>query len=295
MNSLYEQLLSHPLIAYPFFGLIALAVGSLLNVIIYRLPLMLQTTWRAECCNLLQIAEPPPRKMNLFFPRSFCTHCNTMIPFWHNIPVISYCLLLGRCRACRHPISLQYPLVELVCLGLSLLSLWHFGFGIKLLFAAPFIWIMITLFFIDLKHQILPDCLTLSLLWLGLIANTENLFTPLPTAIYSAAGAYLGLWLFIKLFYLITGKIGMGNGDFKLFAAFGAWFGWSMLPLILFVSSLTGALIGIVYLKSNKHTNDTPIPFGPFLCMCGILALLYGDTINFWYLNILLANRFSVF
>lgn len=284
MEIMTELHLLHPLTLYIFLGLFALAIGSLLNVIIHRLPLMLFAEWRAECCNLLQRTETPPQKINLFFPRSFCTHCQTPIPFWHNIPVLSYCLLRGRCRTCQHSISFQYPFVELLSLSLSLLAAWHFGFNSTLLFALPFIWGLITLAFIDLKHQILPDCLTLGLLWLGLIANTQALFTPLPTAIFSATGAYLGLWLFINLFYLATGKVGMGNGDFKLFAAFGAWFGWTMLPLILFLSSFTGAVIGVVFLKINKKSHDTPIPFGPFLCFCGLVALFYGETIVSWYI-----------
>lgn len=282
---MYELLLLSPISLYVILGIFSLAVGSFLNVVIYRLPLMLNAEWRADCCSLLQLPEPEAPKLNLSFPRSFCPSCNTTIPFWHNIPVISYFLLLGRCRQCHAPISLQYPLIELLCLALSLGAAWHFGFGINLLFVLPFIWILIVLFFIDLKHQILPDSLTLSLLWLGLIANTQELFTTLPNAVFSAAGAYLSLWLFIKLFYLITGKIGMGNGDFKLFAAFGAWFGGALLPFILIVASLAGAIIGIIYLKAHQKTKETPIPFGPFLCVSALVALFYGQALMSWYLH----------
>lgn len=270
---------------YAFLGIFSLAIGSLLNLIIYRLPLMLNAEWRADCCNLLELPKPKQTTVNLFFPRSFCPSCKSTITAWQNIPVISYCLLLGRCRHCHTRISMQYPLVELLCMGLSLFTSWHFGFHLSLLVVLPFIWMLLVLCFIDLKHQILPDSITLSLLWLGLIANTQELFTTLPDAVLSAAGAYLALWLFIRLFYLITGKIGMGNGDFKLFAAFGAWFGWTVLPFILVFASLTGAVIGFLYLKRHKKSTATPIPFGPFLCIAGLIALFYGHSIMDWYLR----------
>jgi leader peptidase (prepilin peptidase)/N-methyltransferase len=270
-----------------FLGVFSLSVGSFLNVLIYRLPLMLNAEWRADCCQLLALPAPDAPKVNLFYPRSFCPACQTTIPFWHNIPVLSYCLLLGRCHHCHANISCQYPLIELLCAGLSLFAAWQFGLHLTLLFALLFIWMLIPLFFIDLKHQILPDCITLSFLWLGLIANTQALFTPLPNAVFSAAGAYLSLWLFIRLFYWATGKIGMGNGDFKLFAAFGAWFGASILPFILISASLSGAIVGIAYLSHQKKSKETPIPFGPFLCISGLIALFYGERITHWYIQLL--------
>jgi leader peptidase (prepilin peptidase)/N-methyltransferase len=277
----------YPVTSYVLLGIFSLMIGSFLNVLIYRLPLMLIADWKSECALLLETSEPLHPAINLFFPRSFCTSCQTQIPFWHNIPVLSYCLLRGRCHNCRTSISIQYPLVELCCMLLSIFAAWYFGFGIKLLFALPFIWMLIVLFFIDLKHQLLPDSITLSLLWLGLIANTQNIFTTLPEAVFSAAGAYLCLWLFIKLYYLATGKIGMGNGDFKLFAAFGAWFGGMILPFILIISSLTGAIIGIICLKISGKTKETPIPFGPFLCVSGLIALFYGQSFIHWYMHLL--------
>ncbi|KTD36640.1 type 4 (IV) prepilin-like protein leader peptide processing enzyme PilD [Legionella nautarum] len=268
--------------AYILIGLFALAIGSLLNVIIYRLPIMLLEDWNKEARHLTNSTT----KINLFFPRSFCPKCKTTIPAKFNIPILSYCLLRGRCRQCKQPISLRYPLVELLSCLLALLAVWHFGFNLSLLFALLYIWILIALCFIDLEHQLLPDSLTLGLLWLGLIANNQALFTTLNDAVLSAAVGYLTLWFFIKLFYLFTGKIGMGNGDFKLFAAFGAWFGWTQLPLILLLSSLTGAIIGLIYLKTRSKTRDTPIPFGPFLCFAGIVALFWGKTIIDWYLSL---------
>lgn len=270
---------------YLFIGIVALAVGSLLNVIIYRLPLMLQAEWRKDYCEYANLPHEQGAPINLFFPRSFCTHCNTQISAWDNIPLFSFCLLLGRCRHCKHPIPWRYPLVELLSVALSLLAAWHFGFNGTLLFALLFIWCLICMSFIDLKHQLLPDQLTLGLLWIGLIANTQSLFTTLPDAVLSAAAAYTGLWLFIKLFYLFTGKIGMGHGDFKLFAAFGAWFGWTQLPLILFLSSLVGAVVGIIYLQSSGQSRQTPVPFGPFLCAAGLLSLFMGHELIQWYLR----------
>lgn len=285
VNILNEIISLYPITTYIFFGLICLAVGSLLNVIIYRLPLMLQAEWSTQCHALLELPEASVKKINLFYPRSFCTNCKTMIPSWHNIPILSYAILKGRCRQCHEPISLRYPLVEAACLLLSLLAAHIFGFHFSLIFILLFVWIIICLCMIDLQHQLLPDSLTLSLLWLGLIANTQSLFTTLPNAVLSAAGIYLSLWLFIQLFYLVTGKIGMGEGDFKLFAAFGAWFGWTQLPLILLISTLSGAIVGMIYLKLSKKTRETPIPFGPFLCIAGLISLFYGAEINQWYLK----------
>lgn len=271
------------IVAYSLLSLFSLAVGSLLNVIIYRLPLMLQAEWTSQCHYLLHLPQTQSKKLNLFLPRSFCPACKKPIPAWHNIPIISYCLLRGRCAKCKLPISFRYPCVEILCTGLSILAAYSFGFNLPLLFALPFIWLLICLCFIDLEHQMLPDSLNFSLLWLGLIANTQSLFTTLPNAVLSAAGAYMSLWLLIKLYYLLTGKVGMGHGDFKLFASLGAWFGWTQLPLILLMSSLFGAIIGIIYLKKTKQTKDTAIPFGPFLCIAGLVALFYGGAIIEWY------------
>lgn len=180
---------------------------------------------------------------------------------------------------------MRYPLVEILTLILSLYALFHFGLSLELVFSLLFVWICICLIFIDMDHQLLPDNLTLSLLWAGLIANTMQIYTSLPNAVLSAAGAWLALWSFIQLFYLITGKIGMGHGDFKLFAAFGAWFGWTLLPLTLIMASLSGAVIGSIVLKIKKKNNDTPIPFGPFLAVSGIISLFWGQNIMAWYLS----------
>ncbi len=270
---------------YVVIALFSLAVGSLLNVIIYRLPIMLEREWKQQCYELVGGKEDEQQTINLFVPRSFCPSCKAMVRAWQNIPILSYLLLRGRCYQCKNPISIRYPLIELSTLLLSLFASWHFGFTLQLVFVLIGIWILICLIFIDLDHQILPDSLTLGLLWIGLIANTQSLFTSLPQAVLSAAGAYMGLWIFIKLFYLFTGKIGMGHGDFKLFAAFGAWFGWVFLPLILLLASISGTIIGLLYLHLQGKSKDTTIPFGPFLCVSGLISLFWGHSIVNWYLH----------
>lgn len=285
IDSLFIEL-NAPLL-YTAVAVFSLAVGSLLNVIIYRLPLMLHADLLSECRCLLSLETVAEPKINLFFPRSFCPSCKTRLKAWHNIPVLSYLLLRGRCQQCKTRIPFRYPFVEIITCLLSVYACWHFGFNVSLVFALLFIWIIIALFFIDADHQLLPDCLTLPLLWLGLFANTQSLFTSLPYAVFSAAGAWLFLWLFIKLFYLITGKIGMGNGDFKLFAAFGAWFGWTQLPLILLLSSTFGAIAGLVMLKWQNKDTSTPIAFGPFLCLFGLVSLFWGQQMIHWYLGYL--------
>lgn len=284
-----ELLLSNTSVMVWGIGILSLCVGSLLNVIIYRLPLMQEAQWRQECCELLQIKEKKKTtsSINLFFPRSFCPHCKALVRAWQNIPLLSYLVLKGRCYHCHERISIRYPLIELLTLALSLYATWHFGLTLKLIFGLVAIWILICLVFIDLDHQLLPDSLTLGLLWLGLLANTQHLFTSINNAVFGAVIAYLSLWIFIKLFYLITGKIGMGHGDFKLFAAFGAWFGWALLPFILFMASIMGALIGFIYLKAYKKPKDTTIAFGPFLSISGFIVLFWGERIVSWYLQFL--------
>lgn len=284
-----ELMTNHSWFLYSALALLSLAIGSLLNVVIYRLPIMLQKEWLHEYHQLMNIQNTEEsHQVNLFFPRSFCPACNTMIKAWQNIPLLSYLFLRRRCYYCHTSISPRYPLIELATMFLSLYACWHFGFTWQLFFALIAIWILICLFFIDLDYQLLPDNLTLGLLWLGLIANTQNLFTSLPDAVLSAAAAYIGLWFFIKLFFLATGKIGMGHGDFKLFAAFGGWFGWKLLPLILLFSSLLGAILGSLYLYSYKKSRDTAIAFGPFLCFSGLIALFWGQELFDWYLHFFL-------
>ena len=203
------------------FTSLTLAIGSLLNVVIIRLPVMLQSN-----CNY-----------NLFWPRSFCPDCQTQIKAIHNLPVISFFWLHRQCHACKHAISWRYPIVELLSCIASYITLWHFGWNLYLICSLIFIWFMIAIIVIDYEHQLIPDSLALSLLWIGLFINTHNVFTDSSSAIVGAITAYGFLWIFIKLFYLITGKIGMGHGDFKLFAALGAWFGVNTLPMLLFLAA----------------------------------------------------------
>jgi leader peptidase (prepilin peptidase)/N-methyltransferase len=272
-------------LSYVLLTLFSLVIGSLLNVIIHRLPVMITQDMERECRHYLQLPRTPKKEINLFFPRSFCPKCERTISAVHNIPLLSFFLLKGRCRYCHEAIALRYPFVELLSVVLALLSAWMFGFTFTLLFVLLFVWLLLCLFFIDLEQRLLPDELTLSLLWLGLIANTASLFTTLPEAVLSSASAYLILWGFIRLYYLITGKIGMGNGDFKLFAAFGAWFGWTQLPFVLLLASAGGAVVGFSYLKIKNKEKDTPIPFGPFLCIAALVSLFWGRAIMHWYLT----------
>ena len=265
----------YPWLIWFFLILLFLSVGSFLNVVIHRLPLMLNAEWTADCYAGLNLPPKKTTKLSLAWPGSHCPACKKPLKIWHNIPLLSYLALRGHCAYCNTKISLRYPCVEITCLILSLFAVWFFGWCWSLCLILSFIWILICLFFIDLQHQLLPDVLSLGLLWLGLLINTQNIFTPLSIAVFSAAGAYLSLWLFMRAYLLIRGKVGMGHGDFKLFAAFGAWFGWSAAPLILLVSSISGILIGFIYLKATRQSYQTPIPFGPFLCIAGIITLFY--------------------
>jgi leader peptidase (prepilin peptidase) / N-methyltransferase len=271
---------------------LGLLVGSFLNVVIHRLPRMLERQWRAECEALggtvtatvqVTASVTPPMRYNLIAPRSACPSCNTPIAAWHNVPVLSWLLLRGRCASCGAPIGIRYPLVELLTGLLTALVAWKFGFGLPALLAMVVTWFLIAAAIIDLEHQLLPDSLTLTLLWLGLVASLLTLATPatsLPvdprSAIIGATAGYLSLWAVYHLFRLATGKEGMGYGDFKLLAALGAWLGWQMLLPIVLASAAVGALTGIALILLRRHDRGVPIPFGPFLAAAGWLALMWG-------------------
>ncbi len=270
-------------------GLFGMLFGSFLNVVIYRLPIMLQARWKAECRSLLAdapdaaAAPPPPASFNLVFPNSHCPHCDSPIRAWQNIPVVSYVLLRGRCHHCRHPIGWRYPAVEILT-GLAVAAcVAHFGLGAQALAAAVFSCVLIALTVIDLDHQLLPDNLTLPLLWLGLALNSAGLFTDLPSAVWGAIAGYLTLWGVYWLFRLVTGKEGMGYGDFKLLAALGAWMGVSHVPLIILLSTATGSILAGLWLLAKHRSGNTTIPFGPFLAIAGWIALLQGDALIGWY------------
>jgi len=266
---------------------LGLVVGSFLNVVIYRLPLQLQNSWRHDAMDFLgQKPDAESKKFNLVYPPSRCPSCEALIKPWHNIPLISYLLLKGRCKSCAEPISLQYPAVELICGLLTVAVVYHFGFTVQAAWAMLFTWVLVALTGIDVNHQLLPDSLTLPLLWLGLLVNISSTFTPLVDAVVGAAAGYLVLWSVYWAFRLITGKEGMGHGDFKLLAALGAWLGWQQLPMIILLSSAVGALIGTVGILLYGREKQAQIAFGPYLAIAGWIALVAGEKITRSYLQL---------
>ncbi len=266
--------------------ILGLAVGSFLNVVIYRLPLMMQNRWKAECCELLEQPQSPSPTFNLLKPDSHCPHCQTPIKPWHNIPLVSWALLGGKCAKCRQPISPRYPSIELASGILSGIIALTFGPGLLTAGLLLLTWALISLTMIDIDHQLLPDNITLPLLWLGLLVNAQNFgLTDLRSAVIGAAAGYLVLWGVYWLFKIVTGKEGMGYGDFKLLAALGAWMGWQQLPLIIILSSFVGAAIGIAGILIQGRDKNIPIPFGPYLAIAGWIALIWGDTIMGSYLQ----------
>ncbi len=273
------------LIPAAFSAVIGLLIGSFLNVVIHRMPKMMQR----ESDNYVahESGKPLPHtdRYNLMVPRSACPHCGHQIRAIENIPVISYLALRGKCIQCKTPISIRYPIVELLTGALSGLLVWQFGSGLAGLATVLFAWMLIAMTFIDLDTQLLPDDLTLPLLWCGLLVNLNGAFVPLQEAVIGAAAGYLALWSIYWLFKLTTGKEGMGYGDFKLLAALGAWLGWKMLPVIILLSSLVGAVVGISLILFARHGRENPIPFGPYLAAAGMIALLYGKQITEAYLG----------
>ena len=255
-------------------------VGSFLNVVIHRLPKMMERDWANQCAELRgeNVAPGPP--LTLATPRSRCPTCQTPILARDNIPVVSWMILKGKCRSCQAPIPVRYPLIELTCGILFALSAWHFGYGATAFGAMLLTAALIALTGIDLDTQLLPDDITLPLLWLGLLFNFFNKFTSLQNAVAGAIVGYLSLWTVYWAFKLMTGKEGMGYGDFKLLAALGAWFGWQMLPMIILFSSLVGAIVGISMMVLARQGRDTPIPFGPYLAGAGVIALFGGKPVS---------------
>ncbi len=259
--------------------LLGLIIGSFLNVVIYRLPIMMEHEWHEQCCELLELDQEPRTPISLSYPSSSCPHCQHSIRAWENIPVISYVMLRGKCSSCKKSISLRYPLIELVTGLLSAFVALQLGYGIQLLLVLVFTWSLIAASVIDFDHQLLPDQITLPLLWLGLIANAFGLFTTLEDALWGAIAGYLSLWSFYWLFKIATGKEGMGYGDFKLLAALGAWMGWQSLPLIILLSSVVGAIVGISLILFIGRDKNIPIPFGPYLAAAGWISLFWSHTI----------------
>ena len=265
-----------PAVLAAVFGLL---IGSFLNVVIHRLPVMMQRESDNYVAHESGKPLPHTERYNLVVPRSACPQCQHQIGALENVPVISYLFLRGKCAACKTPISIRYPIVEILTGALSGLLIWRFGSGWAGLASLVFVYLLIAMTFIDADTQLLPDDLTLPLLWIGLLLNLSGLFVPLHDAVIGAAAGYLSLWAIYWAFKLLTGKEGMGYGDFKLLAALGAWLGWKMLPIIILFSSLVGAAVGIALIVFARRGRDKPIPFGPYLAAAGLLAMLYGQTI----------------
>jgi leader peptidase (prepilin peptidase) / N-methyltransferase len=261
-----------------------LVVGSFLNVVIHRLPKLMERQWRAECAELTGTAAPAAERYNLLVPRSSCPLCGHRITALENIPLASYFALRGKCSACRAPISYRYPLVEALAGALAGFIAWKYGVSAVMIGALVFAWAMIALTFIDLDTFYLPDSITLPLLWAGLLFNLGATFTDLRSAVIGAAAGYLALWTVYWGFKLATGKEGMGYGDFKLLAAIGAWLGWKLLPLVILMSSFVGAAVGIALIVFARRERNVPIPFGPYLAAAGLIALFWGEAINRRYL-----------
>ncbi|MFJ1467841.1 prepilin peptidase [Massilia orientalis] len=257
-------------------ALFGLLIGSFLNVVVYRLPVMAQRELDNYIAHEAGKDLPHPDRFNLMVPRSACPHCGHQITALENIPIVSWLALRGKCSACKAPISPRYPIVEAVTGLLSAVLVWHFGSGWLGLASLAFAYFLIAMTLIDYDTKTLPDDLTYPLLWLGLLVNLDGTIVPLRDAVIGAMGGYLALWAVYWLFKLATGKEGMGYGDFKLLAALGAWMGWAMLPTIIILSSVVGAIVGISLIVFARRDRNNPIPFGPYLAAAGMIALLYG-------------------
>jgi leader peptidase (prepilin peptidase)/N-methyltransferase len=276
-------------------GLFGLLIGSFLNVLAYRLPIMMEREWRDQCAALAAESSSVPahadtQSFNLWRPRSACPSCGASVGALDNIPVVSFLVLRGRCRHCHTPISARYPIIEASAAGIAIAVAWVFGPTWELVLALPVGWTLLALAVIDIDHQLLPDSLTLPLLWAGLLTSLISidgapLFVDVRSSVIGAAAGYLSLWSVYQLFKLATGKEGMGYGDFKLLAALGAWVGWQQLPLVILLSAGVGAILGIAMLVVGNRSRQTPIPFGPYLAAAGWIALLWGETISTLYLQ----------
>ncbi|OFZ68533.1 MAG: methyltransferase [Betaproteobacteria bacterium RBG_16_58_11] len=268
-----------------FVILLGLIIGSFLNVVIHRLPKMMACEWRLFCAELDEKPAPDTEPFNLFTPHSRCPSCGHAVRAIENIPLLSYAFLRGKCRHCSAPISPRYPIVEALTGVISGYVAWRFGVSFVTLAALLFCWALIALTFIDADTQLLPDQITQPLIWLGLLANLGGLFTDIQSSVMGAVAGYFSLWTVYWLFKLATGKEGMGYGDFKLLAAIGAWLGWQLLPVVILLSSLVGAMVGVSLILFARHERSQPIPFGPYLAGGGIIALLWGQDLTQAYLN----------
>ena len=310
MTALIELFSNNAVAFYSVVAFLGLFVGSFLNVVIHRLPMMMERSWNqslkefqrqqgweAEGIDLNDPAAfaaalerdplPEPDKFNLSVPRSRCPKCGNLITWWQNIPVLSYVLLRGRCGGCKTAISARYPIIEVITMVLSLVIAWHFGPTPQAVVGILFTWALVALTMIDFDHQLLPDSITLPLMWFGLLVNLVPVFTDIRSAVLGAAFGYLILWGVFHLFKLVTGKEGMGYGDFKLLAAIGALLGWQVLPMVILLSSLVGAVVGVTLIAISGRDKNIPIPFGPYLAAAGWIAMVWGEPITEAYFNFL--------
>lgn len=274
------EFLSIPLNLMIVCGIVGLCIGSFLNVVVHRLPKILENRWEAEIAEMRNETQASAAPLSLSAPRSRCPHCGHQLTALENIPLVSYLFLRGKCSHCRAPISVRYPFVECLTAALSVAVAWKFGMGWQTAGALLMVWALVALAFIDLDTFLLPDDITLPLLWLGLAFNIPGVFVPLESAVIGAMAGYLSLWSVFWLFKLATGKEGMGYGDFKLLAAIGAFLGWQALPGVILLSSVVAMIIGIGLMIFARHGRDTPIPFGPYLAAAGALALFFGDLLK---------------
>ena len=289
-----ELFVESPLAFIALAFVLALLIGSFLNVVIYRLPIMMERSWREQCDEIMAspAADIPEGRFDLVAPRSRCPSCGHQISALQNVPVLSYLALGGKCAGCGVRIPLRYPLIEIITALLTGVVAWHFGFGWEAAAAILLTWVLIAISVIDIDHQYIFDNMVLPLMWLGLLVSlyhpvtgAETLFVDPKSAIAGAVAGYLSLWSVYQLFRLLTGKEGMGYGDFKLLAALGAWLGWQMLPLIIMMSAVVGAVVGIGLIAFKRHERSVPIPFGPYLAASGWISMMWGRDIMNWYLD----------
>ena len=283
--TLLQSFQAYPALFVTAVTVLSLAIGSFLNVVIHRLPKMLERQWRDELAELNGQETATAPRYNLMLPRSQCPGCGHQISALENVPVVSYLALRGKCAACKTRISPRYPLVEALTGALSGFIAWRYGFNWHTLAALFFVWSMIALAFIDLDTFYLPDDITLPLVWAGLLVNMGGVFVDLQSAVIGAVAGYLALWAVFWSYKLATGKDGMGYGDFKLLAAIGAWLGWKMLPVVILLSSFVGAIVGISLIVFARHGRNVPIPFGPYLVLAGLIALFWGEPLLQYYLQ----------
>ncbi|GGB36972.1 type 4 prepilin-like proteins leader peptide-processing enzyme [Oceanisphaera marina] len=288
MATLSQWLTTNQVSLYVIVILLGLLIGSFLNVVIHRLPLMLQREWQQECAELNGASTATEPTFNLCTPRSRCPHCQQQLSALDNIPLLSWLFLRGRCRYCKAGISKRYPLIELSAAALSAFAIWRFGASPQLLAALIFSWALLCMTMIDIDHLLLPDNLTLPLLWLGLLLNIDTLFVSLQDAVLGAAIGYGVLWSLYWVFKLATGKEGMGYGDFKLLAALGAWFGWQAVLPILLLSSVAGSILGLSLMASKRLSAERALPFGPALALAGWIYLIWGQQLTSWYWSVAL-------